>query len=430
MTKTTKMIDGNKMTGKYFPIKTDTSCRLKWAWSSIYLNSGTTGSCHRASTSKLNEDNFDNFHNTPEKLLARKLMLEGQWPGDGCEYCQNIEMAGGTSDRQFQLLVPEVYPRALDQNNSLIEVSPSVLEVFFSNTCNFKCVYCNSTLSSSIQFEEKKFGQPVIPIQWSMDTLETENQYKKLVPLFWKWLKNNSNVLQRLHIMGGEPFLQKDLFDLIEYFQNNPNPKLEFTLVTNLHVPATQFSQGLEQLSMLLKNSCVKRVDILVSVDCWGDSQEYVRYGFDMKIFENNLKQLMSFKEFRISLNSTVCSLTIHEMPNLARKFLEWNQERRIFWQMGGILPPHFPLSWKIFDYSVFEDSVREIASLIPSDSWDDQQTLKTFLGIANQMKEECVDDRNKQQELFRYLDEFDRRRNENWKIIFPWLKEIQNNVV
>ena len=64
-------------------------------------------------------NNFDNFHNTPEKIRDRKKMLEGKWPGHGCEYCKNLEQAGGRSDRQFQNTVPGVYPKELNKDQTL-----------------------------------------------------------------------------------------------------------------------------------------------------------------------------------------------------------------------------------------------------------------------------------------------------------------------
>ena len=146
---------------KYFPIISDTSCRTKWAWSTIILNNGTTSSCCRASTSLIGE-NFDDFHNTEKKIKSRELMLKGLWPADGCETCESIEKAGGFSDRQFQNQIPGIYPVELDSNPNATRVSPSILEVFFSNACNLKCVYCSAKYSSSIQSENKKFGGAII----------------------------------------------------------------------------------------------------------------------------------------------------------------------------------------------------------------------------------------------------------------------------
>jgi hypothetical protein len=54
------------MSDKFFPIKTETACKLKWAWSTIRLYTGQSHSCHRVNGSVVDTDsnNFD-FHNTP-----------------------------------------------------------------------------------------------------------------------------------------------------------------------------------------------------------------------------------------------------------------------------------------------------------------------------------------------------------------------------
>ena len=30
-----------------FPIKTKTACQYKWTWSTVFLSTGTSSSCHR-----------------------------------------------------------------------------------------------------------------------------------------------------------------------------------------------------------------------------------------------------------------------------------------------------------------------------------------------------------------------------------------------
>jgi hypothetical protein len=123
---------------KVFPIKTATSCQLKWTWSTIYLVDGTTASCHRTHHHKFNYDTF-NFHNTEEKLQDRQRMLQGQWPEQGCEYCRDIESAGGVSDRitnlDFWTFDP---PKELQIDPSAVSVTPRILEIYFNNTCNLK----------------------------------------------------------------------------------------------------------------------------------------------------------------------------------------------------------------------------------------------------------------------------------------------------
>jgi organic radical activating enzyme len=321
---------------KYFPIQSETACRLKWSWSTVYLTDGSTGSCHRASIGKLNSNNFANFHNTSEKIAARETMLEGKWPDGGCEYCKNIEDAGGYSDRNFQNTIPNIYPQELNDNNLLTQVNPVILEIFFKNTCNLSCIYCTERFSSSIQKENLKFGGSLL--DGARDNLE-ENQYNNLAPLMWEWLESNFSNLERLHILGGEPFLIDDFQKLIEFIDAHPNPKLELNVVTNLIVKPKNLKIQIDRLLALQRENKIKRIDILCSVDCWGLEQEYIRYGFDCDLFEENFNYLLSITAIRLGILSTVTSLSIKGMPELGKKFNEWSNIREIFWFMHFVLP-------------------------------------------------------------------------------------------
>ena len=78
-------------------------------------------------------------------------MLSGEWPGAGCEYCKNIEETGGESDRKFQLAQlndTNLIPAELHVDNGAVSVTPTILEVWFRNTCNMACIYCGPHFSS------------------------------------------------------------------------------------------------------------------------------------------------------------------------------------------------------------------------------------------------------------------------------------------
>jgi organic radical activating enzyme len=407
------------MEQKFFPIQTDTSCRSKWSWSTLYLNTGITSSCHRASSSEIPEK-FENFHNTPIKLQDRSIMLNSQWPGNGCDYCKDIEYSGGVSDRMFQNQIPNIYPRELDQNTAITEVNPVVLEVFFSNTCNLSCVYCNAKYSSSIQAENKKFGGSIIP---ELDFKYTDNRYRDLASKFWNWFELNSFLLQRLQILGGEPFLQNDVLKLIDYFDQNPHPDLEFNLITNLSLPTKVIQPVLEKLRDLKQQNKLKSIDIQVSVDCWGKSQEYIRHGFDLVTFNSNMELMINMNAFRIGLLSTITSLSIPDMPALAQQYNQWCEKQKIFWYMHLVLPNNQSVfDPTIFEYSIFDFSLESVHKLLPKETWDDKKTLEIFDGIVYKLKNSCKDNTDRQYNLFRYLEANDSRRNTNWKDVFTWL--------
>ena len=198
------------MVDKYFPIRTDTACQLKWTWSTVQLYNGKTNSCHRVGQSDIDPENFDTFHNTSKKLSDRSLMLKGEWPTGGCEYCKNIEDSGGQSDRQFQLQIPNLTPPELDTDPTAIDVTPRILEVYLDNVCNMSCIYCWDGFSSRIQQENANFGD------FSSNGIEIKNysvkhhKHAELTQAFWNWMEKNSSTLSRLHILGGEPFYQTE----------------------------------------------------------------------------------------------------------------------------------------------------------------------------------------------------------------------------
>ena len=133
-------------------------------------------------------------------------MLDGQWPTGGCEYCKNIEDAGGVSDRLMMLNIPDLTPPELDNDLTKITVTPRIVEIYFDNVCNMSCIYCEDKFSSRIYQENIKHNE------YKHKTLEIKNtatksaQFETLTAEFWKWMQQNYQTGRRLHVLGGEPF--------------------------------------------------------------------------------------------------------------------------------------------------------------------------------------------------------------------------------
>ena len=86
-----------------------TFCLAKWHHVTIYLHLGETHSCYHPQPHVIPldelKDNPSALHNTKQKKLERKMMLEGKKP-DGCNYCWNVEAMGCDyiSDRKQRTL--------------------------------------------------------------------------------------------------------------------------------------------------------------------------------------------------------------------------------------------------------------------------------------------------------------------------------------
>lgn len=403
---------------KYFPIKTATACQLKWNWSTLFLNSGTTASCHRTAISKLTEENFLNFHNTALKLNDRQRMLDGQWPEQSCGYCREIEQSGGYSDRMRQLTIPNMSPPELNDNPYEVRISPTIVEVYFNNACNLGCLYCDTKLSSTIETENKTFGDFK---KYGVELLVKETYFKDLVPYFWQWFPTGFSTLTRLHVLGGEPFYQREFDKLLDMIDENPNPQCELNIVTNLMVPTPRLEKYIARFKKLLAARKLKRIDITCSIDCWDKEQEYVRWGIKLDTWQENFKLLMSNKWLYININQTISALTIKTMPALLINLKEWRKTRQIGHWFSGITPGPSYMKAEIFGNEEFLTDSIKILELMPNESEEDEPAYKHMAGIFKQIlkAEQNIDEiRN----LIVYLNEKDRRRNTNWREIFPWL--------
>ncbi len=241
------------MKSKPFPIKEGIPCQLKWNHSTVFLTMATTASCHRVTHDPYEfKDNKMNFHNIKTKLEARTKMLKGEWPGRGCEHCKSTEDSGGHSDRMSHLNMQGVTaPKELTNNLNAVNVTPTQLEIYFSNTCNLKCLYCNSKFSSTIDNENRingefmdgivdQFGKHIrIPGKIEINPNIEEDTDKLFV-----WLEEHIHELNKVMILGGEPFLQKGTERMVELLERTSNPNLTLVVFSNLTVDPARCRSG------------------------------------------------------------------------------------------------------------------------------------------------------------------------------------------
>jgi len=405
---------------KRFPIQTDTACQLKWNWSTIYLTTEETASCHRTNHHRFDTETFD-FHNTPSKLDDRARMLRGEWPERGCEYCQNIELAGGQSDRITNLDFPGMYaPPELEHKADAINVTPRILEVYFDNTCDLKCLYCNSGFSSLWAAENQKHGEfrrgDLLIRSNFQKSANIENNKKKI----FSWLEQNGHNLSVLNILGGEPLYQQELDDTLELFAKHPAPHLKLQMFSNLNAREDRLARVVDRVEDLIDRDHLREFEVTASLDCWGDPQEYVRFPLDLRRWEKNFEYLLSKPWIRLIINSTVTPLTVKTLPDLLERIQKWNQTRQIYHYQNSVNAPSY-MFIDIFGAIFLPDFERALA-LKPEDTPEAISSKKYLEGIAMQSGSRGPN-LPELQKLRSFLDEMDRRRNNSWRRVFPWLE-------
>jgi hypothetical protein len=409
---------------KTFPIKTDTACVLKWSWSTVFLSRGTTSSCHRVDQDKINKDNIHRFHNTDAKLAARTKMLDGEWPGNGCEYCRDIESTGGTSDRKMQLMFPEeMIPHEVEQGDlTAVDVTPRLLEVYFTNVCNMSCLYCGPWFSSKWEEENKRFGK------FSKDGVTIEGawepapHYDEMVAGLWKWLEEHGRKLHFYHVLGGEPFFQPELEQSIDFWDAHPNPDLVFNIVSNLKVPYKKFVALIDRFHSLIDNGKIKRLQITASLDAWGPQQEYTRWGLNLEDWQKNWDYLLQQDWITLAINHAVSSLTIKTLPDLLERMNAWQSQHEIHHSFMNVTDPNL-LNPEVFGAGVFDDDFDRVLALMPEETDRQRGHKEHMLGIKMKIANHPRDLKRIHQ-LRVYLDEMDRRRGTSWRELFPWLDQ------
>jgi organic radical activating enzyme len=425
---------------KRFPIKEGIPCQLKWTHSTIYLTDGVTASCHRAGYGKIEMDGDTfNFHNTANKIIERTKMLNGQWPGNGCEHCKHIEQAGGNSDRVIHLeMEGTTAPPELDNDLKAVNVTPRQLEVYWGNTCNLKCIYCAAHYSSKIHQEEKRFGAfntdgvVLDANQWRMSERIEEATEKLFI-----WFENNIQHLHKLFIMGGEPFLQKETERMIAFLEQKELPDLTLCFFSNLTVDHERVKNWVQRLDRLVKEKRLDKLQIVGSLDSWGAEAEYVRNGLDLKLFQKNFEYILNESNTLQNINSALTITAVPGMPVLVDNINKWSKIRPVYWSMMkastynyGPRPYLYP---GIFGRKINDIGLKEAIEKFDINSYGHVDSVK--LNHKNYMNGIMNEFENREPDLYRqkqfkiYLTELDRRRGTDYKKTFPtiaeWLDKI-----
>lgn len=400
----------SKLPHRVFPIQTQTACQLKWNWSTIFLTTEETASCHRTNAHKFDVDKFD-FHNTPSKQQDRERMLQGQWPEKGCEYCQNIESAGGNSDRIANLDLMGMHaPPELELTPTATTVTPRILEVYFDNTCNLKCLYCGPNFSSLWDAENVKWGQPAF--------VKSSNFADNKLKLF-EWIKKHGHQLTTFNILGGEPLYQPELEQCLNLFEQYPAPELKLQIFTNLNAKLSYVKKIVQRVQQLIDKNCIREFEITASLDCWGPEQEYVRFPLNLEEWEQNFNYLLQQQWINLIIGSTVTPLTIKTLPQLLEKINQWNQVRPVYHYQNSVNGPDY-MFIDIFG-DIFSQDFDQALALKPESTPEQRSSKNYLLGIAKQASSNPANI-EKIIKLFNFLNTMDQRRNTHWPTVFPWL--------
>jgi radical SAM protein with 4Fe4S-binding SPASM domain len=377
-------------------LKNNSLCPLPFAGAIV----NTDGSVQCCSISQeylgnVNEKPLEEILKTSTKLKQiRRDMLDKKFPNNCTDcyvkekYNKNLNFEN-ISNRLYHIKTLGASPFKLYENEHQFELQQ--IDLRWRNTCNFACVYCDSSFSSVwARFE----GQPD---KMTNDAMEQT----------FNFVKKNIKNLKTIYMAGGEPFLIKENLKIIELIQTE-NPNLLLRINTNLSILTPKIFNQLKTL---------KNVHWIISAESTHERFNYIRWPGSYLTLLENLKKIKILPH-KITFNMTwniLCAFNVLE-------FIDDMQKH-------GFHPNSFVMNYVIDPIfqnisNLTENQKNKLIIMIEKRQKDIDNKFflyKVYEEMINLLKEPLI---NHHKELYNNLMGLDKQRNLDSKKIFPELYE------
>jgi molybdenum cofactor biosynthesis enzyme MoaA len=224
------------------------------------------------SLANLTVDRADDIENSSVLKEIQSAMLNGEPDLENCNSCINQEKISSHSSlrNHYNTFYPEFDPH---------QISLKFIDVRWNNTCNLSCMYCKPQFSSNWNDKQKK------------NNLLTVKPYQDEL---LSWILNRASQVKEILLVGGEPLLMKQNYELLKTLPND----CQISIITNLSYDL----KNLPCLPDLLKRP-VDKIIWNISADNTHRQFEYVRQGAKWGQLEENIKFLHQHWQNTLTMN-------------------------------------------------------------------------------------------------------------------------------
>jgi MoaA/NifB/PqqE/SkfB family radical SAM enzyme len=401
--------------------KSEVFCMAPW----IQLHAQTNGKvapCCMSSVFGGNElgdlrenPKLEDAWNSDNMKQLRLNMLQGK-KSTICSHCYDYEKLGKTSERiTYNRDYQRYYPRisATLKDGTVEELDVPLIDIRFSNKCNYKCRICDSVYSSLWYEEEMKTGKiPGLPSTKEMRLANDEEG-------FWKSYTKFLPRVKRLHFAGGEPLFMDEHYKALEHLIAIGNTDVTLSYNTNFSTLRYKKYDVVELWNKF------KTVDVWASLDMMGDKGDYQRKGQRWEKIEENIRRVQKEStSVLFGVNVTVSIFNILDVPAFFRYMVE-----------NKFVEPH-----RMNLYLLFDPNYMSVTNLTPAlkeeairrfDSFEKDylSTLADAANIRNHARAVIAymlsKNDSRQKEFSHWADAIDVVRNEKFISTFPELKEM-----
>lgn len=321
----------------------DIFCAIPWHASHLYWDGSYGACCEERSKPigqirNIKDHNLIEWYNSNEMRNFRQRIL-GDTKLPECQSCYNYEIHGHESKRirenfKVGIFTKQAFDKSFQQSAWFDKFSSSAergetdcmprdIHIDFGNQCNLACKMCNPDASSRIAQQYKVWQ---IPFDKKPNWSESLEAYQKLLANI-KSIKN----LHRIHIMGGEPTINKRFYKFLDWLIANNYNNVSLSFVSN----GTKLNTKI--IEKLLK---FRSVDIEISLESIYDNNHYIRQGSKTTQTIENILQILKFR-------SSTINLVLRSVPQLLNvnnyhKYIEFAFANKLSIQSIPLIAPNY----------------------------------------------------------------------------------------
>lgn len=338
------------------------------AWFGLRIDN--TGNFQMCCKDRINESAFEgkknyNIHDhTVEEWLNSDYMqyvrreLEKDNPIPECRKCWSDERQGFGSLRQkYNAIVLGWDESHCEEDNyrSWPDLEESWLKDYFnqkqdytydqiliadakiSNLCNYSCASCNPWDSTTIYAEWKKNPDEFFV---QAETIRNPDYFNRVKSVYQDDTarKHLDFILEHplvfLKILGGEPMLDSKFMEKLSKIPKNKKAGMWLHFVTNGSVNIRNTINKLES------NGKFKKITVAVSIDAYGDLNDYVRRKSSWDVIESNILDAKTIDYPRVEpyVQCTISALNILKIHELE----EWTAKHGFYHNFGYVERPSY----------------------------------------------------------------------------------------
>ena len=349
--------------------------------------------CHDIENNFKKYTNEFNFVNDTDMQAIRENMLRGDKVSH-CKYCYKLEEGGVESSRIRHTREWQVKLNIKHYE----EVAPSLVfyDIRNDNTCNLSCRMCFPTYSVQLEKEYKKIG-------WYWPEAEKSYGFTQLVDFA---------TVKKIYVAGGEPTIMPEFRSFLNKAIEQNRTDIELCINTN----ATNLNK--EYLEVLGK---FKNLNIVVSIDGYGDVNKYIRWPSDWETITSNIKNLLKLTS-NVSFNITV---SIWNITNLSKLILFLDQEfPACIILLNEVLQPIYN---KFTTYPNKDIVLSDLEKIRDTNRYKNDLAFKKRIDYISSEIENSEIDLDDLTDFFNYNDALDQSRNIKLKDFIPELEECRS---